>query len=112
MGLRHLHKSHSHEIESVCRIALAADHLAGRESQELEGFSQSVEKIISQTREDQLCAEVAIESAFTVGAIELRAEAFVALHDVEDVAEHLEHRALGLSLNRGRARIQTHARHF
>ncbi len=40
MGLRHLHKSHSHEIESVCGIALAADHLAGSESQQLTFLSE------------------------------------------------------------------------
>src|SRR4029077_8708069 len=100
------------EIESVCGIALAADHLSGSESQELDVFSQTVDKIISQTGKDRYGAEVAIESALAVGAIELRAETLVALHDVENVAQHLEHRAIGLSLNGGRARIQTHARHF
>ena len=76
MRLRHFHKSHSHKIESVCGIALPADHLAGSEAQQLDVFSQAVDKFIRQTGKHRHGAKVAIESALAVGAVELRAETF------------------------------------
>ena len=53
-----------------------------------------------------------VERAGAIVAFELSAERLVALQDVEHVAQHLEHDAVGLGADRGRARIVAHARHL
>ena len=55
-----------------------------------------------------MCAE----RATAVVRFELAAEGLVLLHHVEDVAQHLEHDAVGLRAHGRRARIEAHARHL
>ncbi len=52
------------------------------------------------------------EGAAAVVGLELGAEGLVLLHHVEDVAQHLEHDAVGLGADGGRARIEAHAGHL
>ena len=52
------------------------------------------------------------ERARAVVALQLRAESFVPLQDVEHVAQHFEHHAVGLRPHRRRARIVVHASHL
>ena len=55
---------------------------------------------------------MAIESALAIRLIERGAEILVALHDVQHVAEHFEHRAIRLGADGGRTGIKAHAGHF
>ena len=61
-------------------------------------------------REDRHAAQVDLERARAVVAFELRAERLVALQDVEHVAQHLQHHAIGLGAHGGRARIESSCR--
>ena len=45
-------------------------------------------------------------------ALQLCAEGFVALQNVEHVAQHFKHHAIGLCPHRRRPRVITHAGHF
>ena len=53
-----------------------------------------------------------IERADAIVALQLRAEGLVALQDVEHVAQHFQHHAIGLRPHRGRARVIAHAGHL
>ena len=53
-----------------------------------------------------------IERAAPVGFVKLRPERLTLLQDVENVAQHLEHHAIGFRAHGRGARIIIHARHF
>ena len=54
---------------------------------------------------DGNAAQVRVERAAAVVALQLRAKVLVALQDVEHVAQHFQHHAVGLGAHRGRARV-------
>ena len=62
--------------------------------------------------EDRNAAQMRIERAGAIVAFQLRAERLVALQDVEHVAQHFQHHAIGLRAYGRRARVVTHAGHF
>ena len=53
-----------------------------------------------------------VQSALAVVGVQLRLQRLVALDDVQHVAQHFEHHAVGGGAHSGRARIQIHAGHF
>ncbi len=110
--LRHFHEADAHQIKTVGGIALAANHLARSKAQQLDAFAQAVDEFVRQFREHRNRAQMGIERALAVRLIQLRAESLVALHDVQHVAQHFQHRAIGFRAHRRRARIQAHAGHF
>ncbi len=112
MRLRHLHESDANQVEAVGDVALAADHVALGVAHQLHLIAQQVDELGRQRGEHRDAAQMVVERALAIVGVELRLERLVALHDVEDVAQHLEHHAIGGSAHRGRARIQAHAGHF
>jgi len=94
-------EAEAHEIKAVGRLALAADDLSRRKSQKFDPIAEMVDEVGSQRGEQRHAAQVRIERALAVVAIELLPEGFVALHNVEHVAQHLEHGAIGFGANRG-----------
>ena len=74
--------------------------------------AQQVDEILRERSEHRDAAQMIFQRAFAVVGVQLRFECFVALDDVEHVAQHLEHDAIGCGADRGGARIQAHARHF
>ncbi len=110
--LGNFHEPDANEVEAVGGIALAADDLPGRVADEFDTIAQVVDEVFCERREDGNAAQMRVERAGAIVAFELSAERLVALQDVEHVAQHLEHDAVGLGANRGRARVVAHARHL
>ena len=52
VSLRNFHEAEPHEIKTVGGISLFADHLAGREAQQLDAIAQMVDEILFQAAED------------------------------------------------------------
>ena len=71
-----------------------------------------IDKILRKPAKNRHIAQMGIQRPLAVGLIELRAKRLALLQHVKDVAQHLQHRAIGFSTHRGRARIIIHARHF
>ena len=106
------HEPDANEVEAVGGVTLAADDLPGRVANEFDAIAQVIDEVFGERREDRDAAEMRVEGAGPIVAFELSAERLVALQDVEHVAQHLEHDAVGFGANRGRARIVAHARHL
>ena len=96
----------------MCRIVLFADHLPGRIADQLDCFAQMVQEVVGDFGENGDAPQMIAERAFTVGAVESFFERLVPLQNVEHVAIHLVHRAVGQGAHRCRARVKTHAGHF
>ena len=75
-------------------------------------FSQVIDEVGCQGRQHRNTTQVRIQGASLVGALQLLAERLVALHDVENVTQHLEHGAVRSCPHSRRARVITHASHF
>jgi hypothetical protein len=71
-----------------------------------------VDEILREAAENRDVSQVGVERPPAVGLVELRAEWLALLQDVEDVAQHLEHRAIGLGAHRCGAWVIIHASHF
>ncbi len=112
MRLRYFHEADPHEVEAVRSFALAANHLPGSKAQEIHFFAQASDELVCQFGEHRNRAQMGIQSAPAVGLIQLRAKRFVALHDVQHVAQHLQRGAVGFGSDCGRARVQAHTGHF
>src|SRR5271156_1753263 len=110
--LRNFYEADAHQVKAVRRFTLAANHLAGGEAQQLDAFSQARDEFIRQFREYRNRAQMGVQGALPVRLIQPRAESFIALHDVQHVAEHFQRRAIRFRADRRRARIQAHASHF
>ena len=110
--LGNFHKSQPHQIKTVGGFALLADHLAGRESHQFDAVAEVVDEILREAAKNRNIAQVRIERAPAIGLVQLRAKGFAFLQDVENVAQHLEHGAIGFRAHRCGARIIIHAGHF
>ena len=83
----------------------------GRSAQ-LHAISQVIDEVRREWRQHRNAAQVRFQRALPVCSVQLIAKGLVALHDVEHVAQHLEHRAVGRRAHRGRTRVKAHAGHF
>ncbi len=112
MRLRHLDEPQPHQVEAVRDIALAANDVALGVAHQLHFIAQDVDEVLRQRREHGHAAQMVVERALAIVGVQLRLEGLVALDDVEHVAQHLKHHAIGSRAHRGRARIQAHAGHL
>src|ERR1700687_5356595 len=110
--LRNLHKADADKVEAVGRISLAANYLPRIEAQQLHAITQMVDEVLGERFEYRHAAQVRVERAGAVVALQLRTEGFVALQDVEYVAQHFEHYTIGPCAYRRRPRVIAHASHF
>src|SRR5271155_1835348 len=112
MRLRNFHEADAHQVKAVRRFTLAANHLAGGKAQQLHPLAQTRDEFIRQLRKYRNGAQMGVQGALPVRLIQPCAESFVALHDVQHVAQHFQRRAIRFRADRRRARIQAHASHF
>src|SRR5208282_1094655 len=110
--LGYFHEPEPYQVKAVGHIALVADDLSLLKAQQFDMLPQVVDEVPSQRRQYRHAAQVRIQRALLVSAVKLLAESLVALHDVENVTQHLEHRAIGLCPHCRRARVVTHASHL
>ena len=96
VDLRDLYEADAHKIESVGVRALFGDHLAGSEADELDAVLEEGDEVVVERRKYGHAEQVSAESAGAVVAVELFAEGLVLLQNVEHIAQHLEHDAIGL----------------
>ena len=95
MRLGHFHETQPDQIKTVGDVALAADHVALGVAHQLHFIAQDVDEILAQRREHRHAAQMIVERALAIVGIQLRLERLVALDDIEHVAQHLEHHAIG-----------------
>src|SRR6185437_10254806 len=81
------HEPDADQIEAVGGIALAADYLSRAEAQQFHPVAQVIDKILGQGSENGYAAQVRIEGADAIVALQLSPESLVALQDVEHVAQ-------------------------
>ena len=112
MLLRDLHEAQAHQVEAVGCIALLADDLSRQVADEFDALLEVGDEVRRERRQHGNALQVRIQRALLVGALQLLAEALVALHDVEHVAQHLEHGAVGFRAHSSRPRIVAHAGHL
>src|ERR1700690_2143823 len=112
MRLCDLHEPYAHEIKIIGGVPLPANYLPGGETDQLNVVAQAGDEFVGEPCKNGHAAQGAIEGSLAVRLVKRRAKILVALHDVEHVAQHFEHRAIRLGADSGGTRIQTHARHF
>ena len=100
------------EIETVGRVTLARDELAGSETLEFDAFFEVLNKVGRKVREHGDAAKMIFKRAAAVVGVDLSAEGFVLEHDVENIAQHFVGDDIGFRTNGGAARIEIQARHF
>ena len=84
----------------------------GAKRMQFDAVAQMVDEILPEAAKDGDVAQMRIERAAPVGFVELRAERLALLQDVENVAQHLEHHAIGFGAHGRGPRVIIHAGHF
>src|SRR5579863_8182239 len=112
MRLGHLHETDANQVESVGEIVLPANDLTLGIADQIDLAAEALDEILAKTREHGHGAQMIVQGAAAVVVFDLRAESFVALHDLENVFEHLEHHAGGGGPYGGGSRIAVHAGHL
>src|ERR1035438_8419505 len=110
--LGYFHEPESYQVKAIGHLTLCADDLSRLKAQQLDMLPQMVDEVLSQRRQHWNAAQVRIQRALLIGTVQLFAEILVPLHDVENIAQHLEHCAIGLRTHCRRARVVTHASHL
>src|SRR5215472_1273709 len=110
--LRDLHEADANKIKTIGSLGLLNDNLPRRESLQLDTFLQMLDKLGRQIRKHRHPAKMIFKRAAPVSFVKLRSKSLILQHDVEHVAEHFVGDYVGLRDNRGRPRIEIHARHF
>ncbi len=112
MRFRYLHESQAHQVKTVGDVALMANDIALAEFNQLHSIPQKVDESLCERCEHGHAAQMIFERALLIIRIELGFERLVALDDVQHVAQHFEHHAVGGRPHCRRARVQAHACHF
>src|SRR5579864_6872625 len=112
MKLGHLHETDANQVEAVGEIILMADDFALGIADQVYLAPQAVDEILAETGEHGHRAQMIVEGAAAVVVLDLGAQRLVALHDLKNVFEHLEHDAGGGGANGGGPRIAVHAGHL
>src|SRR5579871_3662613 len=112
MRLRHLDETDANEKKAVRRLALTANHLSGSIASQFNAFAQLRDKLRSNRGEHGNVTQLRRQGALAVILVHPGAEGFVALQDIQNVAQHLQHHAIGLGAHGCRAWILVHTSHF
>src|SRR5262249_2788125 len=119
MGLRHLDEPSPDDIEAIAGgCPLSDDPFAGLALPQLRTLDQSIDECLElwtlpQWGEILIGPNQVLHGPLAIIGLEILTEGRASLHDIEDVAEHLEHNgAIIRGDGRRRSRVMVHAAHL
>jgi len=107
---RNFYESEPHQIKTVRRVSLLADYLPGANRNNSTGREVVINP--ASVAKDRHVAQVGIKRTHAIGLVPVERGRVCSSADVEDIAQHFDHRAIGFGAHRCRARIVIHAGHF
>src|SRR2546430_3029047 len=110
--LRDLHEPEPHDEETVGRLALTADDLAGFVAGELDALAEVLDELLAEAGEERHAAEVRVERAAAVGLLELGTERLGAQQYLQRRAQHLEDHTVLSGAHGCGPRIEVEAGHL